>query len=390
VSGDDGSFTVGGLDDRAYDVRVKASGYAASEPREIRAGDPQRSPLVVSLVEGHDLRGRILDESGHPYGDVEVTLRSAEARLSDRAETAADGTFVFDGLPPGKVTLSSFTLFEREVTVPSDSIEIRLPKRRDLVVRLRAAEDGTPIGPPGYLYYHGPGFSSGRPLEADDGRVSLGSVVPGEYELFADVRGRAVVQKILEVPAGDGPFEVAYDVPKGFTLTGRVTDLGGRPIAGARVRADGGLYDKRESTTDGDGRYALEGLNDRRVTLGSCYALSASANGRATEVNRECFSRVSLMERTLDFALGEGGTVRGTLRTKEGAPAAGVLVKVVAGGALFIAPGVDMPAAVTDRNGQYELSHVPAGKVRLVVGGSTRSLRVAEGKTVVGDFTVDR
>ena len=386
----DGSFMLGGLDDRSYELHAKAKGFASPEAKNLRVGDPQRKPLVVTLATGETLRGRLLDDAGRPLDGVEVRLRSEAPRSQDSAETTSDGSFEFDGLSRGTVTISSFTLFERSVTVPSEPLEIRVPKRREVVVALRTAEDAKSVSPPAKVYFRGPSFSSYRELTAADGRVSLGPHVPGEYTVVGDAPGRAVLSKTIQVATGEGVFDVALELRRGFVLRGRVTDGDGHAVGGAKVRAQADLYDIRETTTGADGRYVLEGLNDERALVGSLYVISASAERRAAGVVLDAFSRVSLLERTQDFVLGEGGTIRGTVRRKDGKLAPGVLVKTVVVGHFYAALHVPSPWVVTDEKGRYELRHVTVGTVRLTVGDTEQKVKVAEGKTLDRDFTVER
>jgi hypothetical protein len=86
----------------------------------------------------------------------------------------------------------------------------------------------------------------------------------------------------------------------GLTITGKVTDDAGTPIAGALVRTKF-LNEIREARSGGDGVYRLVGCEPRSARI------VVSAKGRATDMKE---LTVEPGMRPVDFALKPGGTVR--------------------------------------------------------------------------------
>jgi beta-lactamase regulating signal transducer with metallopeptidase domain/protocatechuate 3,4-dioxygenase beta subunit len=103
---------------------------------------------------------------------------------------------------------------------------------------------------------------------------------------FGIERGAAPVAKIILKP--------------GLTVTGKVTDESGKPIAGARIRGKF-LNDIREATTGDGGIYRLTGCD--RITA----RIVVSAKGRATDMQE---LRVEPDMKPVDFQMKLGGTVR--------------------------------------------------------------------------------
>ena len=59
------------------------------------------APPAAAQVGGGKLGGTVRDQAGDPLPGAAVTARSASTRFSRSGHTASDGSFLFDGLPPG-------------------------------------------------------------------------------------------------------------------------------------------------------------------------------------------------------------------------------------------------------------------------------------------------
>jgi RNA polymerase sigma factor (sigma-70 family) len=97
---------------------------------------------------------------------------------------------------------------------------------------------------------------------------------------------------------------------RGLTVTGRVTDEAGRPIAGALVRTKF-LNDIREARTDSDGTYTLVGCEPRTAKI------VVSAKGRATDMKE---LRIDPDMGPVDFRMKPGGKVRVRVVDEQGKP----------------------------------------------------------------------
>ena len=110
--------------------------------------------------------------------------------------------------------------------------------------------------------------------------------------------------------AQDGEPTAKIALDRGLTVTGRVTDEAGKPIAGALVRTQFS-NELRKATTDDDGVYRLVACEPRQARI------VVSAKGRAMELKE---ARVAADMDPLDFQLRPGGKIRLRVVDAEGKP----------------------------------------------------------------------
>ena len=185
--------------------------------------------------------------------------------------------------------------------------------------------DGKPIEgvtiSPGIEYKKRPGDSrqmrGGTNQKTDaGGKWHFDSVPVSMSEVFVEINHpgfrpirRPLTRAEFGIERGREPVaKVVLD--RGLTVTGRVTDEAGKPIAGARVRTKF-LNDIREATTGSDGVYRLAGCEPRTARI------VVSAKGRATDMKE--LSIDSEMG-PVDFKLKPGGTVRIRVLDQKGNP----------------------------------------------------------------------
>ncbi len=178
----------------------------------------------------------------------------------------------------------------------------------------------------------------------------------GRFRVLLDKPGSLVSVRILAAGLPSvflaGPYEASDEVlleeiqfPAGEKISGKVTEEGGKPVAGAKVRVTGGLglseeevsfYSETSTGTDGS------------FSLGA-----APENARSLTVRAPGFSPYSRfrLEGPLSekITLKRGGSIRGTVLDPSGKPASGA---IVTSGEL---------AFETDASGNYRLAGIPPG-----------------------------
>jgi RNA polymerase sigma factor (sigma-70 family) len=141
---------------------------------------------------------------------------------------------------------------------------------------------------------------------------------------------------------------------RGVSITGRVLNREGRPIAGASVKLGRrGWYSN--SKTDDQGRFQF------RSAAAAETLMSVQADGHAPEV-RSVQLRDGLPP--LEFRLGPGRTIRGGVADSQGKPLANAYVVVSSSNE----PQVASRRSSTDAQGRFVLEHAPNDRVFLSAG----------------------
>lgn len=380
TSGDGGHFALAcGEGERR--VRVDDPGWVGVfDGRVAAAPTADPAPILVVAARRLDVRGRVIDESGAPVagGRVQVVPdagfltafvvpldRSAPVWRDWQGRSLEDGSFTLDGaglLPGGRVVARAPNLLPAEAAVTGSPQLVELVLRRPTADANAVLGEVLAFGVPvaGALVCLG---SASTHSDAD-GRFRFDRREARGTELVAMRRGWQPTTAWLPAPrAGGGPLfvELCLREPT-LSLAGRVVDVLGRPVAGARVWAEGGepfpggkllaeaylgggrtndelrardavspLLALQEASptafwgwvrTDADGAFTLEGLCAHSYELG---VLDERALGRA---------------RAGPFAAGSRGVVA-TFAPRQHAVVAGVVIGPDGG----LRAGVDVEAS---------------------------------------------
>lgn len=384
-----GRFRVEGLASQPYFLSAHARGVGSSQSRKARP----RETLELFLFPGGVLSGTVADSAGRPVADALVVADAspvggfAEPRTSD-----ARGRFEISGLRPGLYTVTIRHRAHgvgllRDVLVPADgdaAADVRLagsgmvrgrllsPTGAAIAGKVRMQElDGrqTPLS-----------LEEALSTETADGRFTLDHVPPGSHVLgvmapgFAslrldfDMRGRAQ-------DLGDVALET------GLSISGRVRDAEGRPIAGAQVSGDswemGAPALPADFTTGEDGIFVLAGLEEAK------YNVEIRAEGYGN-VNR----RVVAGTRDVDFVLSPAGAISGGVVDETGAAVEDFRVMAQPekrDPELWDLPRKDVQAA----DGRFLLSNVRPGTYVLRIESDGRVTGSASGVVVRAGATTD-
>ncbi len=217
----------------------------------------------------------------------------------------------------------------------------------------------------------------GSAMEALDGFRSARADAAGHYEIDLDQSGayRVFVGSeaqgpigggaVVEIVVPSGPSPTTDIVLRGGGVAGTVHDEEGRPLAGASVlaQANGGSPDRLAgprgaATTDGSGRYRVEGLE-----AGS-YDMSVSVPALEPGVRRGVVVGPDAVTDGIDFRLGRGELVRGRV--------VDVAARGIAGATVLAVPNdSDVPLGgnpgLTDINGAFRVVAPPETPIDLVV-----------------------
>ncbi len=325
----DGAFRFDGLARGQYVLQVRAGTLTASVGPFEHRGDGMA--WHVELPKGGVLKGRV-----EPAGPgVLVRWRSGSwSGPSAQTVTTAEGTFEFDGLPDGLLTVDAegpggaATSFARV----GDELVLRLG-RGEVVLRLRD-DEGQQVSD---------GIIAARSLEtgtsrrqyvlAPDGAARL-ELPHGRWLLTLEVTGRGRSADV-EVQVGDAAAQATLTLETSVVVSGRVVSRdNSMPLTGVRVEAVSGAPGRGSRVsvlTDVRGEFLLppvprsatlrasrEGYNEqwRRAVDGARWDFSMDPlkAGQQARPESEQFEGVGM---TLD---GRDARVR-VLQVSEGSPA---------------------------------------------------------------------
>ncbi len=341
---------------------------------------------AVSLRPGVALSGLVVDaNTGIPIVDAEVGVLSNDQLW--RSTSDAQGRFVIrDLMPDSRIRLyARADGFTEELT---GMIEVA---RRDAPIRLEMGRSATMSGvvtdSSGYpvaravvtLFGFQPGRSAAvtRNRVADaQGRFAFREVPPGRVFVSASGKGYAPsLYAPFELEPGQDLEGVGISLKGGATISGRIIDPRGMPLAGASI----GLYQRLmtpygsksvlvgRSRAGSDGAFRLD-----RVEEGKRH-FAVQPRGHAQQIveadiqpgSNQLDLRVALDRRTPYLGLWRNNiyaAVSGRLLDESGEPASGVGIK------LWPEPP-NRVATATDAEGRFRLNSVPLGTYRLQGGG---------------------
>lgn len=402
-----------------HDLEVRAPGFAPVQVPgvEIPAAPGEIDLGAVVLAGGHRLAGRVVAPDGQPLEGAEVLLTATgttpaamEMVMSDQpvqATSDPEGRFRLEDLSPGLVHLR----VRRTGYLPFTGEGLEIPSLEPLEVVLRPAgevsgwvldPEGQPVAgalvsvaeeigearageatpgneTPGNRRdapaNAGPreagSSSAGFATTSDDGRFEIRNVTPGRLVLTATAGGYLETRKSgleLEPRGALRGLEVALQ--RGASVSGRVWDPQGLPVAGALVRAEPrgsaappAVRGTESSTrplpamirTGPEGDFELVGL-----TPGPHALVAEDDLGR--RARRELL--VTDRHDGLDLTL-EGGTeIAGRVRGPDGQPVPDTRMTL-------LNTAVDRQSLETrsDPSGSFAFHGVPAGSYRLLALG---------------------
>ncbi|MBL8693698.1 MAG: carboxypeptidase regulatory-like domain-containing protein [Planctomycetes bacterium] len=281
---------------------------ATGETIEPALGSPNVLPDLV-LKDGREVTGRVVDRSGRPVADADVTYRRGVVRdfvLDDvfgdnRMRSGADGKFRITGLDdrPLSVTARSadgrMVGRKRNVTPGTTDLDVTIEElgyiSGKLVPAQGAPKDAVMAGfSEATVLAERVPESSGvdghaimmitPPIDGDvkpDGTFEIVGLEKGKYRVVAEGPSIAKVKSDALEVAPDRPVtELMLAVSPGATLAVRVTEAGNtKPVEGATVR----LREKPKPGEETAPRFFMPGMGDDDEEEGSAMGLPPMVAG---------------------------------------------------------------------------------------------------------------
>ncbi|HUQ05810.1 MAG TPA: sigma-70 family RNA polymerase sigma factor [Kofleriaceae bacterium] len=291
----DGRFSIAGLPRRGVEIVAwHPTGSSAIAQADLTATAEHEVKLVLDVTGA--ITGTIVDPEGEPVGDAQVIAKPlATGNVGDReswtvrgvqeAVSDAGGAFRFAGLPAGSYKITAARPGASEnVLWGSDGV---VAKPGDAPLRLTVSDDGGVTGKvvladgktPSVFAIEILGGAAPVPMASKDGSFTVDAPA-GNVRVHISGPGFLAKEVPATVEAGKVADLGTITLEAGRSVSGRVLDANGAPVAGAKVAGGalltgGGteLYIETESImarsteTDADGRYVMNGFGPHRITL---------------------------------------------------------------------------------------------------------------------------
>jgi protocatechuate 3,4-dioxygenase beta subunit len=371
LTGPDGRFLYRNLAPGGYDLQVLREGLA---PRLIRLEVSARARSVgvgdFRLEPGAVIAGRVTDEEDRPVAGAQVGLTSdtSNPMATDGqkpVETAADGSFRLESLPPGArvvlwVQAPGFVRGSgRSVEAPTSyPVQIALQRDRSLAVRVVDPEK-RPV-PDAHIsrVKVSASYQSVGTLGMTDAEGLFKLEGLDEEEAGVLVQADGFRPTLVRIPvSADGAEPAEIEIDRGAVLEGRVLDADGNPMAEASVSVHSNPSEPfvglRPAATDREGRYRLVGVSP------GPHDVTVEAPGMAPKL-RASIEIGDSGDHDLDFRFPAGSEVSGQVVDDAGRP--------VPRARLTLVPDEgDVFETAARYDGTFAIRSVPDGDFRLRV-----------------------
>ena len=235
---DDGRFEWQRLPPGQWSVIAEATGYQRFIT-DLKLVQGATTPeLVVPLVRGYTLRGRVYDQaSGAGIASAHIGFHETgkhrfegEWRLRPRTRSQAGGAFILNGIPPGRITLEvhadNYASRELDVAVDDSTapLEVALSSGGSIAGRLTAADGATSIAGSASLSLDDGSYSGSSARTNEAGEFSFRNLGPGNYRLTGRGLGGSATRKIA-LAENERVEGVILALRGGSTIRGTVTGL---------------------------------------------------------------------------------------------------------------------------------------------------------------------
>lgn len=380
-----GRFEVKDLPAGTWELTARGSGFAplTVPGLTVPEGGGSTDLGTVVLIPGVAVEGFAVDPEGRPVPGAEIRVAEATADPMSRflqqeeprpvATSAEDGFFRVEDRRAGEtVDLDA----SRPGYAPAVASGVQVPPDQPvrLVLQPSSTVEGRTVDPDGkpvagvrlFIHPSDPAslgssfrmFSRSRSRQAisdETGFFRIEDVIPGGFELQAMATGyqRSELDN-LEVRAGQELKGLEVVLAPGAAVEGRVFSPSGQPLAGAEVGVTDPTVDFffGNATTDGDGRFRLEGI---------------APGTRSVQAEHKSYRRavkeleVRLGENSIDLRLEGGVEVRGRVVDEGGTPVASARVSLRAGPRSW-----NQPDSASGADGSFTIEGVADGTYRVM------------------------
>jgi protocatechuate 3,4-dioxygenase beta subunit len=327
-----GRFSIA-VEEGFYGLSAQVAGKAGTHDGKVRVRRSQRvEGIVIRLVAASRLSGLVFAAASHePLPKASVMIKSEESLWVETVETEADGSFLFEDLPPGvylvRAAAPGYAPCEhggiRLEPGQEQALECALGRFSSLEGRITDAL-GRPVSD-AVVKARGQGAIQGRQsinLSEEDGHYRVTRLSAGDYQIeVTHPQGSKPVIQDLTIGEGQSAHaDFAFS-----EATGEVEGIvrrssGGVPRYAVEIRSLLGNTEQSSDEAEEDGRFSFP-LMPGSYRLVAAYA-NSDIEGPEQQVTVEA-GKTSHVELAVPDAVTE---TSGFVLDSKGAPAAGAMV----------------------------------------------------------------
>ncbi|MBX3178640.1 MAG: carboxypeptidase regulatory-like domain-containing protein [Candidatus Hydrogenedentes bacterium] len=366
----DGRFEFSYVSPGTWDIEAVAEGYAPKRIAEVASGTPD---LEIRLEPGLAIAGAVTLD-GEPVEGARLLLKGDETPSPEiAANSRADGRFIFGAVGPGDYLLSArkdgnvMSAAPLQLTLSNRPIEdLAIELTPGGIVRGRVLDQESGAGIPGVevtaMPEAGRSFRIVSSPSAENGAYEITGLSAGNYSLNPGrVAGFPNIGGSRNFPtAGVEPGMIREGIDifllRGITVSGRVLDAAGEPVAGADVR--GRAQGWQDMGTSGpDGAYTLANIQP-----GQEITIQATAAGAASSVYGPLFVPPEGLD-GIDLALDvpRDGLIAGMVVDSRNRPVVARMAAITSEKGHFAVPN----ATHTGPDGRFVFPNMPPGAYEL-------------------------
>lgn len=349
----EGQFTMVNVAKGQRTLTVVASGYGTITFNGLVFDKEGVVTRDVTLKVGEMICGRVVDEKGQGVQGAHVVamgFSSTQQTARGDIDTDAKGEFCFENLTPGPYNVTSVAKgfrSERNTRVETGTNNVTIEMIREPNVSGQVVDAATNAPITAFTirlrFFYGPGLPSAaseftQSFNHPNGEFVMEGIAQSDYMAEALVQGYAPsLSNNFTVQGGKSVSGIVVRVSHGGSMSGRVVDAVGKPIARARITThDNDWVDDDfarmlgaelpTSTTAAESRSRDDGTFTITNLRPELYQIVVQAVG-CTRLSKTNITVHDAVDTPIgDVALTRGGTLRGTVFDPAGKPLAGAQI----------------------------------------------------------------